>query len=376
MLEFNEAEKKIALDGLALVTAGYRAEADRMFTRLGALPENRPDEVDFVSNQAHSSQDMAEATERVAQKIREGSYLTGKDIDSVRQGLYSYRAANRMAQDTETQPVNYLIMRVENELMQLQYVALSVAPLPFAGNESMWKLLGLLAQAEMPRQRNSISELMLFISGMEQQLDNAYAQLRKFKQEIASVREIAPQKSVAEASKLATRAEWTLNSVRNGLNDLKTDLIYAAQNMADKVKGVGLTALSKLADFLNVRESLEGLKKDLHTSASLIAEGTSRLEGVTKELRAAADHAKNAGRALAGKEQAEMGVAQPHFSGLHKIHDTLVSMEKGVDTGISQIDALKHAAEKPSVKRSLQKKPDEKKAPTVPAKQKENAPEL
>lgn len=389
MLEFNEVEKKMALDGLALVSGDYRTQAEALFKRLGALPENPQSEVDFFSNEAHTNQDMAEATERVAKKVRDGSFLTGRDMESVRQGLQlmegranpqiqqalgtkQFAAATQMGIDLLTR--QELLKKVEQEVSR--WHALRDTPFSFTGNESMGKLLGLLAQAEMPRQYGNVSELMLFISGMEQQLDNAYAQLRSFKQEIASVRETVSQKSFTEVSSLATRVEWTLDSVRNRLNDLKADLAYAAQNIVDKVKGVGLTALSKLADAFSVKESLEGLKKDLHTSANLIAEGTARLEGVTKELRAAADHAKNAGRALAGKEQQSTNTAQPYFSGLHKIHDGLAAMEKRVDTGISRIEDLKHAAEKPSLKRSLQKAPDEKKALTVPTKQHEkSAPE-
>ena len=151
------------------------------------------------------------------------------------------------------------------------------------------------------------------------------------------------------------------------------------------VKQHGISALNKAADFMGIKAALNDMRDNLNASISDTQKSIDRINAVGSELHALNEHGKNLGRALIGKEAAELtqrnedkGVLAAIAKPLKKSKAMLEGMEKGVTRALQSIDRLEKAAargkeEKPSVREGLKaaKQQESKEKPPTPSKKHE-----
>lgn len=185
-------------------------------------------------------------------------------------------------------------------------------------------------------------------------------------------------KSVSSAQQKVEQAKDQLGHIRTSLSDMVKHTLAA-------VKQHGISALNKAADFMGIKAALNDMRDNLNVSISDTQKSIDRINAVGSELHALNEHGKNLGRALIGKEAAELtqrnedkGVLAAIAKPLKKSKAMLEGMEKGVTRALQSIDRLEKAAargkeEKPSVREGLKaaKQQESKEKPPTPSKKHE-----
>ena len=102
---------------------------------------------------------------------------------------------------------------------------------------------------------------------------------------------------------------------------------------------------------MGIKAALNDMRDNLNASISDTQKSIDRINAVGSELHALNEHGKNLGRALIGKEAAELtqrnedkGVLAAIAKPLKKSKAMLEGMEKGVTRALQSIDRLEKAA--------------------------------
>ena len=250
---------------------------------------------------------------------------------------------------------------------------------PIGEQEHLKEFFKLLSQNGQQQEASEFSSLVTQLNQMEKQYTAVLSELKAVREQLESIQDngikATVTKSVSSAQQKVEQAKDQLGHIRTSLSDMVKQTLAA-------VKQHGISALNKAADFMGIKAALND---NLNASISDTQKSIDRINAVGSELHALNEHGKNLGRALIGKEAAELtqrnedkGVLAAIAKPLKKSKAMLEGMEKGVTRALQSIDRLEKAAargkeEKPSVREGLKaaKQQESKEKPPTPSKKHE-----
>ena len=253
---------------------------------------------------------------------------------------------------------------------------------PIGEQEHLKEFFKLLSQNGQQQEASEFSSLVTQLNQMEKQYTAVLSELKAVREQLESIQDngikATVTKSVSSAQQKVEQAKDQLGQIRTSLSDMVKQTLAA-------VKQHGISALNKAADFMGIKAALNDMRDNLNASISDTQKSIDRINAVGSELHALNEHGKNLGRALIGKEAAELtqrnedkGVLAAIAKPLKKSKAMLEGMEKGVTRALQSIDRLEKAAargkeEKPSVREGLKaaKQQESKEKPPTPSKKHE-----
>ncbi len=253
---------------------------------------------------------------------------------------------------------------------------------PIGEQEHLKEFFKLLSQNGQQQEASEFSSLVTQLNQMEKQYTAVLSELKAVREQLESIQDkgikATVKKSVSSAQQKVEQAKDQLGHIRTSLSDMVKQTLAA-------VKQHGISALNKAADFMGIKAALNDMRDNLNASISDTQKSIDRINAVGSELHALNEHGKNLGRALIGKEAAELtqrnedkGVLAAIAKPLKKSKAMLEGMEKGVTRALQSIDRLEKAAargkeEKPSVREGLKaaKQQESKEKPPTPSKKHE-----
>ena len=253
---------------------------------------------------------------------------------------------------------------------------------PIGEQEHLKEFFKLLSQNGQQQEASEFSSLVTQLNQMEKQYTAVLSELKAVREQLESIQDngikATVTKSVSSAQQKVEQAKDQLGHIRTSLSDMVKQTLAA-------VKQHGISALNKAADFMGRKAALNDMRDNLNASISDTQKSIDRINAVGSELHALNEHGKNLGRALIGKEAAELtqrnedkGVLAAIAKPLKKSKAMLEGMEKGVTRALQSIDRLEKAAargkeEKPSVREGLKaaKQQESKEKPPTPSKKHE-----
>ena len=253
---------------------------------------------------------------------------------------------------------------------------------PIGEQEHLKEFFKLLSQNGQQQEASEFSSLVTQLNQMEKQYTAVLSELKAVREQLESIQDngikATVTKSVSSAQQKVEQAKDQLGHIRTSLSDMVKQTLAA-------VKQHGISALNKAADFMGIKAALNDMRDNLNASISDTQKSIDRIIAVGSELHALNEHGKNLGRALIGKEAAELtqrnedkGVLAAIAKPLKKSKAMLEGMEKGVTRALQSIDRLEKAAargkeEKPSVREGLKaaKQQESKEKPPTPSKKHE-----
>lgn len=253
---------------------------------------------------------------------------------------------------------------------------------PIGEQEHLKEFFKLLSQNGQQQEASELSSLVTQLNQMEKQYTAVLSELKAVREQLESIQDngikATVTKSVSSAQQKVEQAKDQLGHIRTSLSDMVKQTLAA-------VKQHGISALNKAADFMGIKAALNDMRDNLNASISDTQKSIDRINAVGSELHALNEHGKNLGRALIGKEAAELtqrnedkGVLAAIAKPLKKSKAMLEGMEKGVTRALQSIDRLEKAAargkeEKPSVREGLKaaKQQESKEKPPTPSKKHE-----
>ena len=253
---------------------------------------------------------------------------------------------------------------------------------PIGEQEHLKEFFKLLSQNGQQQEASEFSSLVTQLNQMEKQYTAVLSELKAVREQLESIQDngikATVTKSVSSAQQKVEQAKDQLGHIRTSLSDMVKQTLAA-------VKQHGISALNKAADFMGIKAALNDMRDTLNASISDTQKSIDRINAVGSELHALNEHGKNLGRALIGKEAAELtqrnedkGVLAAIAKPLKTSKAMLEGMEKGVTRALQSIDRLEKAAargkeEKPSVREGLKaaKQQESKEKPPTPSKKHE-----
>ena len=253
---------------------------------------------------------------------------------------------------------------------------------PIGEQEHLKEFFKLSSQNGQQQEASEFSSLVTQLNQMEKQYTAVLSELKAVREQLESIQDngikATVTKSVSSAQQKVEQAKDQLGHIRTSLSDMVKQTLAA-------VKQHGISALNKAADFMGIKAALNDMRDNLNASISDTQKSIDRINAVGSELHALNEHGKNLGRALIGKEAAELtqrnedkGVLAAIAKPLKKSKAMLEGMEKGVTRALQSIDRLEKAAargkeEKPSVREGLKaaKQQESKEKPPTPSKKHE-----
>lgn len=212
----------------------------------------------------------------------------------------------------------------------------------FREDESIRKLLSLLAQNGYTREHGEVERLISQIERMDKQFDAVLSELHEVKQQVHQLQNRGVKASVkrmaGDISAVAAEGKALLTKMKN-------DLSCRASLLVTAVKEKGVNVLDKTLEALHVRECMGALRHVIHRCGEQAREGAIRVAAIGNELHAIGRHAGNVSRIAAGKQPVEYeqmksdrGIIAKLQGLLERISGSFERMECDMDTALEGLD--------------------------------------
>lgn len=239
-------------------------------------------------------------------------------------------------------------------------------------NQDLTALRQLMAEQGREQQAAELDQLLQQMDDMERQLRAVSWELQLVKEQLASSGLPIPRLEQRFIAGMVQR----IDSLRERLDGLRAHMADWARDTLEQFKQAGVSALDKSLSALKVKNGLQQIRVGIQSGMGAIRGGIHRVEQMGEELRQAAAHLHNAGRAAAGKSPAQRldatkegwlqpGVLMPLRLALRR----LSRMNNAVLAAIGSVERLEQAAQaarKPSIRETLAEKKAEAAAHPAP----------
>jgi len=208
--------------------------------------------------------------------------------------------------------------------------------------------------------------LVDYVGAMERQLDTAVGELQSMRQELNNMREEQNHPVRTTLQNTVHALEKNINDARTKLDAIRETIIDGCKNAVSAFKENGISALSNIAGFFKIKESLQNLCGSLNNGIEADKRAIAKIESVSTEYHEAGKHIKNIARTVVGKEtvQDARGIGKlakaleaPFRSEL----SCLTGMKRNAQAAIGKLEQLekagmkyRQAEKKPSILGSLQ----------------------
>ncbi len=217
----------------------------------------------------------------------------------------------------------------------------------------------------LKKERQEVETLVNYLEGMESQFGQVIEELKEVRGQLA---EIQDKGIKATAARLLDNAEGKVREIGGQVALVKTNLVRSAKNAVQEFKGKGVDALRRAVSAMKIPAALSVLKEGLHSGMESMERNAAKIGIVGGELNQAAQHTKNAGRALIGRRTKEPVEPKGDKGVLAKIQKAFLSfgrsfasMERATENAQKRMEQFSRGEDrKPSVKAELKRIKSEK----------------
>ncbi len=169
------------------------------------------------------------------------------------------------------------------------------------------ELLKILLDVNMEQNRQTVSLLMNYMNDIEENFYAVLEELDTVKEQLSHIQNTPQTKEVRSVlTDLSGQLQKKAAFLREQLQEMRTNLNDKAVQLVQNFKEHGVSALNHVCEFLGVKEKLTQLHNSFVQTAKDMQDSMDKIDRVSQELRETATHARNAGRALSGKEALEV----------------------------------------------------------------------
>lgn len=212
----------------------------------------------------------------------------------------------------------------------------------------------------LKKERQEVETLVNYLEGMESQFGQVIEELKEVRGQLA---EIQDKGIKATAARLLDSAEGRVQEIGGQISLARTNLVRSAKNAVQEFKEKGVDALRKAVSAMKIPSALSHLKEGLHSGMEGMNRNAAKIGIVGGELNKAAQHTKNAGRALIGRQikesagqKGDKGVLDGIQKAFLSFGRSFASMEKATENVQKRMEQFCRGEEKkPSVKAELKR---------------------
>ena len=210
----------------------------------------------------------------------------------------------------------------------------------------------------LKKERQEVETLVNYLEGMESQCGEVIKELKEVRGQLEQIQDRGIK---ATAARLLDSAEGKVQEIGGQVALVKTNLVRSAKNAVHDFKEKGVDALRKAVSAMKIPSALSLLREGLHSGVESMERNAAKAGIVGGELSRAAQHTKNAGRALIGRRTKEPAGEKGDKGILAKIQRAFLSfgrsfaaMEKAAENAQKRMEQFCRGGEKkPSVKAEL-----------------------
>ncbi len=150
----------------------------------------------------------------------------------------------------------------------------------------------------LKKERQEVETLVDYLEGMESQFGRVIEELKEVRGQLEQIQDKGIK---ATAARLLDSAEGKAQEIGGQIALVKTNLVRSAKNAVQEFKEKGVDALRRAVSAMKIPTVLSLLKEGLHGCMESMNKNAAKIVIVGGELGRAAQHTKNAGRALIGR---------------------------------------------------------------------------
>lgn len=175
-------------------------------------------------------------------------------------------------------------------------------------DEIIQELINLLNQHQQKETAAYVFEIVSYVDGMEKRLDTAVEELINIRKQLEEMKEKQDRKAIRDALANAVgRLEQHCQVMKQQLFEVKEEVKSKATEMAAEIKQRGKMALNGVAEFLGIKEKLQGICRNVQESIVEVDKSIQKIDAFGTGMREAGRKIANAFRVLADKPEKEYG---------------------------------------------------------------------
>ena len=235
---------------------------------------------------------------------------------------------------------------------------------PLIENEHVRELIGVLQENQMDAK--TLVAMLGYVAAVEKQLDKAVGELAAMRRELNVMREERNHPIRTALIRAINTLENAIGIVRARLDAIKSAVVTGCKSAVAAFKQHGISALSNLARFFNLKTELRDWSKGLSNLIKANDKAVENIAAISAEYHAAGLHVKNAARVLVGKEPLRAVKRNGRLARLVEAPFVVVRqlrqhVKDGIDRAAGALERLDQAApaqRKPSIAADILKYKD------------------
>ncbi|MEG0963116.1 MAG: DUF6674 family protein [Lachnospiraceae bacterium] len=214
--------------------------------------------------------------------------------------------------------------------------------------EKIQKLINLLKKNSMSDKANDLYELVSYVDGLEQKLDQVMEELASVKKQLTDIQEQSIIKDFKESlSYMIDKMENRCIEIKAQIFEVKDQITTKASEIALAVKMKGKEALNKVAEFAGIKAKLDSVREKIKEAVIDTNHAIVKIDGLGSGIREAGQKMANTIRTFADKEEMDYSQKEKKFSKTEAMKKPflmkrrlLKGMELRLDAAIDKVDNL------------------------------------
>lgn len=216
-------------------------------------------------------------------------------------------------------------------------------------NPNVKELMEVLRTNKMATQSADLSQLLNYVDTMEKQFDAVLSELNSVRKQLNEIKD--KQNPVKAACiKMVNSLKSVVTEAKEKLNEIKSAIVDGAKKALTAFKENGLSALNSIMSFFKVKDGLTVMRNSVDKSIASAEKSIAKVEKISVEIHSMGSHARNIGRAAAGKETKNdvkangkiMKIVQSPF---RAVKSAMNGIKKAVSSAIKKLDQLDRTVE-------------------------------
>ena len=220
-------------------------------------------------------------------------------------------------------------------------------------DEIIQELMDLLKQNNMSQQSNDVFEICSYVDGLEKKLDSMTEELSQVREQIKEMQEDTVLNNLkAQIQESAVKLQTTCTNMKEQLFTVKENIHIKAVDIVNDVKLRGKEALSRVSEFLGIKNKLIGIRENVKQSQIKVDSTVAKIDAFGAGIREANQKIANTFRTFADKEVVDYSKEKKKLSKTDLIKKPflvkkklLAGMELRLDAAIDKVDNLSRDVE-------------------------------
>lgn len=220
-------------------------------------------------------------------------------------------------------------------------------------DEIIQELMDLLKQNNMSQQSNGVFEICSNVDGLEKKLDSMTEELSQVRKQIKEMQEDTILNNLkAQIQESAVKLQTTCTNMKEQLFTVKENIHIIAVDIINGVKLRGKEALSRVSEFMGIKNKLIGIRENVKQSQIEVASTIVKVDAFGAGIREANQKIANTFRTFVDKEVVDYSMEEKKLSKTDIIKKPflikkvlLSGMELRLDAAIDKVDNLSRDVE-------------------------------